>query len=232
MAHLTMQHAWKQIIGVGVDTHVHRISNRLGWVKSTVPEATRLQLEEWLPSEYWGPLNCLLVGFGQTICKPIGPQCRSCDVNSLCPEGRRNLRYEKDANGHSLLRPTPQLESIEQLKREDQEIAQAILREVQHHPLPHGVKREEGADEAKMPPLEQRHPPAAAAAAAASSSSPSVAPVTSPFFPSVKRENEPMTRGDADSRSSAAAGPTTTATPTVKAEPSEPLAPKKIKLEQ
>lgn len=49
MAHLAMQVAWKNVVGIGVDTHVHRISNRLGWVKTNTPEQTRMALEEWLP---------------------------------------------------------------------------------------------------------------------------------------------------------------------------------------
>merc|ERR1711879_772591 len=59
MSHLCMQYAWGKTEGIGVDVHVHRISNRLGWVRSTTPEATRKQLEEWLPREHWMPINNL-----------------------------------------------------------------------------------------------------------------------------------------------------------------------------
>ncbi|KAI8927602.1 DNA glycosylase [Entophlyctis helioformis] len=87
MAYLAMQVAWKTSVGIGVDTHVHRISNRLGWVKKTkTPEHTRKELEEWLPREYWGEINHLLVGYGQTVCKPIGPMCSVCPVSHLCPK--------------------------------------------------------------------------------------------------------------------------------------------------
>lgn len=87
MAYLTMQEAWGKSIGIGVDTHVHRISNRLGWVSQTkTPEHTRKELEGWLPQPYWEPVNSLLVGFGQTICRPIGPRCYECPAREICPK--------------------------------------------------------------------------------------------------------------------------------------------------
>lgn len=70
-----------------MDTHVHRISNRLGWVKTKTPEETRKALEEVLPFELWSELNLLLVGFGQQICLATKPQCKSCLNNKLCPVG-------------------------------------------------------------------------------------------------------------------------------------------------
>jgi endonuclease-3 len=91
MSHLCMQYAWGKTEGIGVDVHVHRISNRLGWVRSTTPEATRKQLEEWLPREHWKTINNLFVGFGQLICTPTHPKCAQCPVNTLCPTGRTNL---------------------------------------------------------------------------------------------------------------------------------------------
>jgi len=92
MAHLVMSIAWKNTQGICVDTHVHRISNRLGWVfregtkqKTTTPEQTRMSLEKWLPKDEWEPINPLLVGFGQTICTPLRPKCDMCGINNLCP---------------------------------------------------------------------------------------------------------------------------------------------------
>eukprot|EP00668_Euglena_longa_P002527 GGOE01002948.1.p1 GENE.GGOE01002948.1~~GGOE01002948.1.p1 ORF type:complete len:284 (-),score=53.56 GGOE01002948.1:182-928(-) len=88
MAHLFMQVAWGKVDGIGVDVHVHRISGRLGWVdaeRCTTPEHTRRALEAWLPVQYWRPVNALLVGFGQTICRPVNPLCGQCTVNRLCP---------------------------------------------------------------------------------------------------------------------------------------------------
>ncbi|XP_076151673.1 endonuclease III-like protein 1 [Alosa pseudoharengus] len=87
MAHLAMDIAWNQISGIGVDTHVHRISNRLGWTRTTTknPEETRQALEEWLPRELWSEINWLLVGFGQQVCLPVGPLCASCLNRHCCP---------------------------------------------------------------------------------------------------------------------------------------------------
>ncbi|CAG8556630.1 15953_t:CDS:2 [Acaulospora colombiana] len=80
MAMLAMQNGWGDNAGIGVDVHVHRITNRLGWHKkeTKTPEETRLNLESWLPKEYHGPINPLLVGFGQTICLPVRPKCEEC----------------------------------------------------------------------------------------------------------------------------------------------------------
>ncbi|ESO10401.1 hypothetical protein HELRODRAFT_158200 [Helobdella robusta] len=85
MAHLTMQCAWGVVTGVAADTHVHRISNRLGWVNTKAPEKTQVQLEEWLPRELWGEVNHLLVGFGQQICTSVKPKCQSCLNRHICP---------------------------------------------------------------------------------------------------------------------------------------------------
>ncbi|XP_045214945.2 endonuclease III-like protein 1 [Mercenaria mercenaria] len=97
MAYLVMKCAWNQIEGIGVDTHVHRISNRLGWVKKTTkqPEDTRKALEDWLPREYWTDINHLLVGFGQQTCLPVNPKCSECLNKDICPFGRSELRYSK-----------------------------------------------------------------------------------------------------------------------------------------
>eukprot|EP01111_Echinosteliopsis_oligospora_P007492 TRINITY_DN2263_c0_g1_i1.p1 TRINITY_DN2263_c0_g1~~TRINITY_DN2263_c0_g1_i1.p1 ORF type:complete len:468 (-),score=166.72 TRINITY_DN2263_c0_g1_i1:114-1517(-) len=96
MGHLTMLIAWKQCVGIGVDVHVHRISNRLGWVHTTKPEQTRLELEGWLPREHWLDVNVLLVGFGQVQCLPVGPKCSSCPVHDTCPTGQKKLEEIKD----------------------------------------------------------------------------------------------------------------------------------------
>jgi endonuclease-3 len=73
---------------LAVDTHVHRISNRLGWVKTKTPEETEVQLKKIIPSELWGPLNGSMVNFGQKICKPISPRCTECLLNEVCPSKR------------------------------------------------------------------------------------------------------------------------------------------------
>ena len=70
--------------GICVDTHVHRISNRLGYVKTKTPEHTEFALREKLPGEYWIIYNDLLVAFGQNICKPISPFCSRCPIRRFC----------------------------------------------------------------------------------------------------------------------------------------------------
>ncbi|GAA5978752.1 hypothetical protein JCM10908_004469 [Rhodotorula pacifica] len=91
MAYLYLQ-VTGQNIGIGVDTHVHRITNRLRWHKkeTQTAEQTRLNLESWLPKHLWPSVNKMLVGFGQEICKPVGPRCDLCDVATakLCPSRR------------------------------------------------------------------------------------------------------------------------------------------------
>ncbi|MBN1413273.1 MAG: endonuclease III [Spirochaetales bacterium] len=72
------------IQAVCVDTHVHRVSNRLGWVKSKKPEETERQLMEILPGKEWIAINELLVQFGQTVCRPVGPKCDACPVFLYC----------------------------------------------------------------------------------------------------------------------------------------------------
>jgi endonuclease III len=71
--------------GICVDTHVHRISNRLGYVKTRNPEETEMALRGRLPRRYWIGYNDLLVSFGQNICVPISPRCSVCPVTTLCP---------------------------------------------------------------------------------------------------------------------------------------------------
>ena len=70
--------------GICVDTHVHRISNRLGYVRTKNPEETEMALRARLPRRYWIGYNDLLVAFGQNICAPISPRCSTCPVSALC----------------------------------------------------------------------------------------------------------------------------------------------------
>ena len=85
MAHLVMLIAWHQCTGIAVDTHVHRICNRLQWTNSKTPQNTQKQLELWLPKSLWPEINLLLVGFGQTICSPVRPKCGQCLNQKICP---------------------------------------------------------------------------------------------------------------------------------------------------
>lgn len=70
--------------GICVDTHVHRISNRLGYVKTRTPEETEFALREKLPVEYWIEFNDLLVTLGQSICHPVSPRCSICPIREYC----------------------------------------------------------------------------------------------------------------------------------------------------
>ncbi len=71
--------------GICVDTHVHRISNRWGLVRTRMPDETETALRAALPRRYWIEYNSLLVAFGQTICQPLSPWCSRCPVAHLCP---------------------------------------------------------------------------------------------------------------------------------------------------
>ena len=69
---------------IAVDTHVHRIANRLGWVRTKTPEETERALAEFLPKRYWLTINELLVAHGKAVCRPIGPKCGDCSVRRWC----------------------------------------------------------------------------------------------------------------------------------------------------
>lgn len=73
------------IDAICVDTHVHRISNRLGWICTNTPEESEKALQEIMPRRFWIPLNELLVSFGQQTCKPISPHCSRCKLGNNCP---------------------------------------------------------------------------------------------------------------------------------------------------
>ncbi|MBI2533270.1 MAG: endonuclease III [Deltaproteobacteria bacterium] len=72
--------------GICVDTHVHRISNRWGYVKTKTPEKTEFALRDKLPKKYWIEFNDLLVSFGQHLCRPISPLCSQCPVRKHCDQ--------------------------------------------------------------------------------------------------------------------------------------------------
>lgn len=68
-----------------IDTHCHRIPNRLGWVKTKTPVQTEIELGKVLPEKYWADFNAIFVQFGKTICVPISPKCSICPINNYCP---------------------------------------------------------------------------------------------------------------------------------------------------
>ncbi|KAJ2157251.1 alpha,alpha-trehalase nth1 [Coemansia sp. RSA 552] len=101
MAYLAMHAAWQDTQGIGVDTHVLRITHRLGWVPESVksPEATRHSLESWMPRSLWREINPLLVGFGQVLCRGVGPKCDECPVNRFCPSAQVRPRPSSSRRG-------------------------------------------------------------------------------------------------------------------------------------
>lgn len=78
--------AYSGIPAIPVDTHVHRISNRLGLVNTARPEQTEEMLKEIFPVSMWDRVNKAFVGFGQTVCKPVKPLCDECPLRDECPK--------------------------------------------------------------------------------------------------------------------------------------------------
>ena len=70
--------------GMCVDTHVHTIANRLGWVRTNTPDKTEFALRDLIPQKYWKVLNDYLVSYGQRICVPVSPFCSKCGLNDIC----------------------------------------------------------------------------------------------------------------------------------------------------
>jgi endonuclease-3 len=70
--------------GIAVDTHVHRITNRWGYVKTKTPDKTEFALRAKLPKQYWRQFNYLLVAFGQSLCRPLSPRCSRCPIEKFC----------------------------------------------------------------------------------------------------------------------------------------------------
>ncbi|KAK4171341.1 putative endonuclease III [Triangularia setosa] len=96
MAHLCMsaENGWNRVEGIGVDVHVHRITNYWGWTgpkETKTPEETRMALQSWLPKDKWKEINWLLVGLGQSVCLPVGRRCGDCEVGlkGLCKAADR-----------------------------------------------------------------------------------------------------------------------------------------------
>lgn len=83
-ANIVMVYGHKKHDYIPVDTHCHRIPNRLGWIKTKNPEETEKELKKILPKKYWEDFNNLFVKFGQTICVPISPFCSKCPINVYC----------------------------------------------------------------------------------------------------------------------------------------------------
>jgi len=85
-ANIVMVYGFNKQGYLPIDTHCHRIPNRLGWITTKKPEETEIKLRKILPKKYWNDFNHLFVLFGQTICKPISPHCSTCPINKYCKQ--------------------------------------------------------------------------------------------------------------------------------------------------
>jgi endonuclease-3 len=84
-ANLVLILGFRSLRNICVDIHVHRISNRLGWVKTKAPDQTEQALYARVPARWWPYLNLYLVTWGQNVCRPTHPRCGDCDVAERCP---------------------------------------------------------------------------------------------------------------------------------------------------
>ncbi len=84
-ANIVLSFAFGQNV-LPIDTHCHRIPNRLGWVKTKTAEKTEKELEKILPKKYWKEFNAIFVQFGKDICQPVSPWCSKCPINQHCPK--------------------------------------------------------------------------------------------------------------------------------------------------
>jgi endonuclease III len=91
-ANLVLILSFKSLKNICVDTHVHRISNRLGWVHTRTPEETEQALYKATDRRWWPYINLYLVTWGQNVCRPVYPRCGDCVIRSDCATGRR-LRF-------------------------------------------------------------------------------------------------------------------------------------------
>jgi endonuclease III len=85
-ANLVLILAFKSLKNICVDTHVHRISNRLGWVRTATPDETEQALYRATASRWWPYINLYLVTWGQNVCRPVYPRCRACAIRPCCPQ--------------------------------------------------------------------------------------------------------------------------------------------------
>jgi len=84
-ANLVLIVVHRSLDNICVDTHVHRISNRLGWVETRAPDQTEQTLYRVVPRRWWPYINLYFVSWGQQVCRPIRPHCAACTISALCP---------------------------------------------------------------------------------------------------------------------------------------------------
>lgn len=90
-AGIVMVYGFRKPVAIPVDTHLHRIPNRMGLVKTKRPEQTEQELMKIVPKKFWIPVNHLFVRFGQNICKPVKPLCFRCPIENYCSFEDKNL---------------------------------------------------------------------------------------------------------------------------------------------
>jgi endonuclease-3 len=144
MAYLTMSAAWGKDEGIGVDVHVHRITNLWGWHKTQNPEQTRAALESWLPRDKWHDINNLLVGFGQTICLPVGRKCGDCKLSEkgLCPSAvagvkkklKREVIVKTDPEEEAVVKEELVVAEVGEIKTEDVDVAVGDIEDIGQAP--------------------------------------------------------------------------------------------------
>ncbi|KAI1475256.1 DNA glycosylase [Daldinia eschscholtzii] len=133
MGYLCLSAAWDRTEGIGVDVHVHRITNLWGWHATKNPEETRLALQSWLPRDRWREINWLLVGFGQTVCLPVGRRCGDCDLGlrGLCKAAERKKvlegRKTRESTQVKKLEDDGSMVKIEELKEEEEAIEKDMV---------------------------------------------------------------------------------------------------------
>ncbi|KAK7908179.1 DNA glycosylase [Apiospora marii] len=167
MAHLCLSSAWGRTEGIGVDVHVHRITNLWGWHKTKTPEETRLALQAWLPRDRWREINWLLVGFGQKVCLPVGRRCGDCELGlrGLCKAAERGkvIQGRKAREETAAIKVEAHVKAEggdedglvikeEHIKREEEEVGSmdAIVNE------PKKEDTDEKGTSPKLPPTKQR----------------------------------------------------------------------------
>jgi endonuclease-3 len=84
-ANLVLILAFKSLENICVDTHVHRIANRLGWVRTKAPDETEQALYAATEARWWPSINLYLVTWGQNVCRPVYPRCGACVISQQCP---------------------------------------------------------------------------------------------------------------------------------------------------
>ncbi|RYO95210.1 hypothetical protein DL766_006171 [Monosporascus sp. MC13-8B] len=129
MAYLCLSAAWDRTEGIGVDVHVHRITNLWSWHSTKNPEETRAALESWLPRDRWREINWLLVGFGQTVCLPVGRRCGECELglDGLCRAAERKKVVEGRKAREAKIEAKGDGDLVVKVKEEDEEAEKDVV---------------------------------------------------------------------------------------------------------